>query len=49
MDLGFVLQALSLERIAIDKSSLTIGPQRPPLDIEYYIANAFLNEMKSNQ
>lgn len=49
MDLGFVLQALSLERIAIDKSSLTIGAQRPPLDIEYYIANAFLNEMKSNQ
>ena len=49
MDLGFVLQALSLERIAIDKSSLTIGPQRPPLDIEYYIANAFLIEMKSNQ
>lgn len=47
MDLGFTLQALSLERIATGAKALKAGPQRPPLDIEHYIANAFLAELKA--
>lgn len=47
MDLGFTLQALSLERIATSASTLAAGPQRPPLDIEHHIANAFLAELNA--
>lgn len=45
MDLGFTLQALSLERIAVAGKTMQPGPQRPPLDIEHLIANAFLSEL----
>jgi adenosylhomocysteinase len=38
MDLGFALQALSLERVAVEPGSLIAGPQRVPDDIERYLA-----------
>jgi len=45
MDLGFTLQALSLERIAADPGSLPAGPGRPPIDVERRIARAMLAEL----
>ncbi len=42
MDLGFLLQALSLERIATSASSLARGAQPVPDDIEREIAGRFL-------
>ncbi len=38
MDLGFALQALSLERVATGSASLAAGPQRVPDDIERHLA-----------
>ncbi len=38
MDLGFALQALSLERVATGSASLSAGPQRVPDDIERRLA-----------
>jgi adenosylhomocysteinase len=49
MDLGFTLQALSLERIATAAKTLPAGPQRPPLDIEHRIAKAFLKELNATK
>lgn len=45
MDLGFTLQALSLERVATGADTLPAGAQRPPLDIEHRIANAIVVEL----
>lgn len=47
MDLGFMLQALSLERIATGRASLALGPARPPIDIERRIARAIMDELDS--
>ncbi len=47
MDLGFMLQALSLERVALDPKSLQPGAQRVPADIERLVARAVLAEMKA--
>ncbi|HHT14708.1 MAG: hypothetical protein ACOX6G_10535 [Christensenellales bacterium] len=47
MNLGFTLQALSLERIATAAKTLPKDPQRPPLDIEHHIIKAFLSELNS--
>ena len=47
MDLGFTLQALSLERIAVAGKTMQPGPQRPQLDIEHHIARAFMAEFNS--
>lgn len=49
MDIGFTLQALSLERIATDAASLDQGPQRPPIDIERHIARSVLDLLHSNE
>jgi len=45
MDLGFSLQALSLERIALDPSSLESGDQAVPADIDETVARAMVTEM----
>ena len=45
MDLGFMLQALSLERIATDAASLARGPQPVPADINDTIARRMLAAM----
>lgn len=45
MDLGFMLQALSLDRVATGASSLAPGPQRVPDDIERRIARRVLDVM----
>jgi len=45
MDLGFALQALSLERIAIDAESLPPGDQPVPADIDETVARAMVAEM----
>jgi adenosylhomocysteinase len=42
MDLGFMLQALSLERVATEQGSMRPGPQRVPDDIERHIARRML-------
>lgn len=42
MDLGFLLQTLSLERVATAPQTLTPGPQPVPLDIEQKIARRFV-------
>jgi len=49
MDIGFMLQALSLERVAANPRSLVAGPQRVPDDIERHIARMTLSLMKSSQ
>jgi adenosylhomocysteinase len=49
MDLGFMLQALSLERVATAASSLAPGPQRVPDDIERRIARAVLDVMGASR
>ncbi|MGI9666045.1 MAG: adenosylhomocysteinase [Acidimicrobiia bacterium] len=45
MDLGFSLQALSLERIALDEGSLRPGDQPVPADIDDTVARAMVAEM----
>jgi adenosylhomocysteinase len=45
MDLGFSLQALSLERLAVDPASLNPGDQPVPADIDDAIARAMVAEM----
>lgn len=42
MDLGFALQALSLERIALDPRSLIAGDQPVPADIDETVARAMV-------
>jgi adenosylhomocysteinase len=42
MDLGFLLQTLSLERIVTDRSGLAAGAQPVPDDIDRLIARRFL-------
>ncbi len=49
MDIGFMLQALSLERVATAADSLVAGPQPVPDDINRRIARAELAELKSDQ
>lgn len=49
MDIGFTLQALSLERVAANPASLVAGPQRVPDDIERHIARMTLSLLKSAQ
>lgn len=48
MDLGFMLQALSLERIALDPKSLTPGPQAVPDDIQRFVAREALKRMNAS-
>ena len=45
MDLGFSLQALSLERLALDPASLSLGDQPVPADIDDVVARAMVAEM----
>ena len=45
MDLGFSLQALSLERLALDTTSLKPGDQPVPADINDTVARAMVAEM----
>ncbi|WP_240230795.1 adenosylhomocysteinase [Devosia lacusdianchii] len=42
MDLGFMLQSLSLERVATRPKSLALGPQAVPVDINRTIAAAMV-------
>ena len=48
MDLGFSLQALSLERLAIDAASLRAGDQPVPADIDNEVARAMVASMMSS-
>ncbi|MGI9609134.1 MAG: adenosylhomocysteinase, partial [Acidimicrobiia bacterium] len=45
MDLGFALQALSLERLALKPESLHFGDQAVPADIDESVARAMVDEM----
>lgn len=45
MDLGFSLQALSLERIALNPTTLSSGDQAVPVDIDETVARAMVAEM----
>ncbi len=45
MDLGFLLQSLSLERVAVNPQSLTPGAQPVPEDIDREIARRMLRTM----
>jgi adenosylhomocysteinase len=45
MDLGFMLQAMSLERVASLSNTLTRGPQPVPADINDTIARRMLRSM----
>ena len=45
MDLGFSLQALSLERLASDAASLDVGDQPVPSDIDEEVARAMVAKM----
>ncbi|CAN5299358.1 adenosylhomocysteinase [soil metagenome] len=45
MDLGFLLQSLSLERVATDVASLTLGAQPVPDDLDREIARRMLKAM----
>jgi adenosylhomocysteinase len=47
MDLGFLLQVLSLERVATDAVGLVAGAQPVPADIEREIATRFLAALDS--
>jgi adenosylhomocysteinase len=47
MDLGFTLQALSLELLANDPSSLQAGPQPVPDSVNQWIATTMLRLMQS--
>jgi adenosylhomocysteinase len=49
MDLGFLLQSLSLERVAADTSSLVPGAQAVPDDIDREIARRMLRAMAAAQ
>ena len=49
MDIGFMLQALSLERIATAPEALAAGPQPVPDDINRRIARAELAELHTDQ
>ncbi|HWU60158.1 MAG TPA: adenosylhomocysteinase [Microbacteriaceae bacterium] len=49
MDLGFMLQVLSLERVATGADALQPGPQPVPNDIERRIARAFLAALDSGR
>jgi adenosylhomocysteinase len=49
MDLGFMLQVLSLERVATSSAALQPGPQPVPNDIERRIARAFLAALDSGR
>ena len=49
MDLGFLLQALSLERVALDAASLPAGAQPVPDDIERDIARRMLAAMGADR
>ncbi|MDP3208343.1 MAG: adenosylhomocysteinase, partial [Rhodoglobus sp.] len=48
MDLGFLLQCLSLERVATGGDSLSPGAQRVPEDIDREIARRMLAAMSAN-
>ena len=46
MDIGFMLQALSLERVAAGRpAGLVPGPQAVPDDINRFIARAMVTEL----
>ncbi|MCP3974119.1 MAG: adenosylhomocysteinase [bacterium] len=45
MDLGFALQALSLERLVLEPGSLRLGDQAVPADIDEFVARAMVAEM----
>ncbi|MCU1534001.1 MAG: adenosylhomocysteinase [Glaciihabitans sp.] len=49
MDLGFLLQSLSLERVATAPESLTLGAQPVPDDVEREIARRMLRAMAANR
>jgi adenosylhomocysteinase len=49
MDLGFLLQALSLERVALDAASLRAGAQPVPGDIDREIARRMLAAMGADR
>jgi len=49
MDLGFLLQALSLERVATDAASLRPGAQPVPDDIDREIARRMLASMGADR
>jgi len=46
MDLGFMLQALSLELIAKDAQSLSNGPQAVPTTINNKVAELMVKNFK---
>lgn len=46
MDLGFSLQALCLERLAIDPASCSVGDQAVPPDIDDWVARAMVAELR---
>ncbi len=45
MDLGFALQALSLERLAVDPDSLEPGDQPVPSDIDETVAREMVHQL----
>jgi adenosylhomocysteinase len=49
MDLGFLLQARSLERVATDPSSLVPGAQPVPDDIDRQIARRFVEVLRAGR
>jgi adenosylhomocysteinase len=49
MDLGFLLQSLSLERIATSHATLPAGAQPVPADIERIIAKRMLRSMAASR
>jgi adenosylhomocysteinase len=49
MDLGFLLQTLSLERVALDAAALTPGAQPVPDDIDRTIARRMLAAMHASE
>jgi len=49
MDLGFLLQTLSLERVATDTLSLRLGAQPVPDDIDREIARRMLRAMQADK
>jgi adenosylhomocysteinase len=49
MDLGFLLQSLSLERVATAASTLAPGAQPVPDDLEREIARRFVRALGANR
>ena len=49
MDLGFLLQTLSLERVATDTLSLRLGAQPVPDDIDREVARRMLRSMQADK